>query len=55
MNFDKIIVVMADGYSSHHQIANCMLQGHSKIVQHCNMNSGAPASEDSSELAAQQN
>jgi hypothetical protein len=29
-----------------------MLQGHSKIVQRCNTNSGAKASEDSSELAA---
>jgi hypothetical protein len=31
-----------------------MLQGQSKIVQRCNTNGGAQASEDSSELAAQQ-
>jgi hypothetical protein len=31
---------------------NCILQGHSKIVQRCNTNSGAQASEDSLELAA---
>jgi hypothetical protein len=31
-----------------------MLQGHSKTVQRCNTNSKAQASEDSSELAAEQ-
>jgi hypothetical protein len=33
---------------------NYMLQGHRKILQTCNTNSGAQASEDSSELAALQ-
>jgi hypothetical protein len=33
---------------------NYMLQGHIKIVQGCNKNSEFQASEDSSELAAQQ-
>jgi hypothetical protein len=32
----------------------CVLQGHRKIVQHYNTNSGAHASEDSSKLAAYQ-
>jgi hypothetical protein len=31
-----------------------MIQGHCKIAQHFNTNSGAQASEDGSELAAQQ-
>jgi hypothetical protein len=33
-------------------VKNCTLQGHSKIVQRYNANSGAQASEDSSKLAA---
>jgi hypothetical protein len=31
---------------------NCMLQGHTKIVQRTKTNSGAQASEDNSNLAA---
>jgi hypothetical protein len=33
-------------------LPNCMLHGHSKIVQRCTTNSGALASEDSSTFAA---
>jgi hypothetical protein len=44
-----ICIILETSYSTS---PDCMLQGHSKIVQRYNTNSGAQASEDNSELTA---